>query len=195
MKGSYGGFIFNSDFDNGNLFKVIEVDEYVPLVNNLSCLQKNEFQEILSSLKGYKKKHTQILNSDSKEGGSDIVYIKRYCVWTKPDAYDSGKNIKNRTWFYFSVTEQRGYDETQDATNNLNKKIKKDSSSNSLSKSDIYSNENSLSSSIQNKSNEKLENKDSENKNNNSNKKMEECENSNKQNLNSTNDKDNNEGK
>jgi len=40
MKIITGDFLFDSDFDNGNLHKVIEVEEFQPLVSNSEVTKK-----------------------------------------------------------------------------------------------------------------------------------------------------------
>jgi len=110
MKEVIGNFIFDSNFDNGNLHKAIEVEEFQPLVNDSKIMKKYEFQDIINSLKGMKIRtlpSQDNLDFPKKENCSktDIIFVKRYCLWTKPDAYDSGANIKNRSWFYFSIRE------------------------------------------------------------------------------------------
>jgi len=55
MKEAVGNFIFDSNFDNGNLHKVLEVDEFQPLINDSRNAKKYEFQEILNSIWHYKE--------------------------------------------------------------------------------------------------------------------------------------------
>ncbi|ORX44214.1 hypothetical protein BCR36DRAFT_406546 [Piromyces finnis] len=110
MKELVGNFIFDSNFDNGNLHKVIEVEEFQPIVNDSKLLNKHEFQDIIASIKDTRVRTLSIqdhINLHKKElySKSEYAHVKRYCLWTKPDAYDSGVNVKNRTWFYFSVKE------------------------------------------------------------------------------------------
>jgi len=110
MKNFVGNFIFDSNFDNGNLHRVVEVEEFQPIVNDSKLLKKHEFQEIINSIKGMKVRSIPLqdyINIQKKElyNKSDIAHVKRYCLWTKPDAYDTGANVKNRTWFHFSVKE------------------------------------------------------------------------------------------
>ncbi|ORX75893.1 hypothetical protein BCR32DRAFT_249176 [Anaeromyces robustus] len=110
MKTFVGNFCFDSNFDNGNLHKVVEVEEFQPLINDTKILKKHEFQDIINSIKGLKLRtiQTQEFTSIPKKetyNKPKIAHVKRYCLWTKPDAYDSGVNVKNRTWFYFSVKE------------------------------------------------------------------------------------------
>jgi len=108
MKETIGNFIFDSNFDNGNLHKAIEVEEFQPLVNDSKVMKKYEFQDIINSLKGMKIRSVQdYLDLTKKDIYSKAVIakVKRYCLWTKPDAYDSVADTKNRTWFYFSIKE------------------------------------------------------------------------------------------
>jgi hypothetical protein len=88
MKFKIGRFLFDSDFDSGNLSKVIyeyTVESKLPTLNGTSSLSINSA-------------------SASVPKAKSVFFDHWFKLWTSPDAFHTLSPTKNRTWFHFSVT-------------------------------------------------------------------------------------------
>jgi hypothetical protein len=109
MKERIGKFLFDSEFDSGNLGSVV----YEKIIEStvLARLDKDRIKSN-TILPGYQKRnsYSTLLNESSSTSFTKEVVSSlpktpdhRFKLWTNLDGHNTDSPTKNRTWFHFSI--------------------------------------------------------------------------------------------